>query len=473
MASKYRETAEHAPISSESVSTARPDMELISVLYDAIEQNPPAISARALLIEHWREIGWADAAKDMAKEILKLDPLNIDARKYLHSLPQEEHTPPPPSPPAPTLPPRTHTPSRRRKLSTLKSLPLPNTTSERTLMEQELSQGYEVLRTRAKIVLRDTSLMKELQKEAGICAPQLDNTVRDLKGLVDGRLSSVVSPPQPLSARAVARAMEADLPGALGIAVEDLAEVVCWLRWSQPDGSDNDTIRETLARRIRVLAAALPVTPGELQEHPATALMHVEHEELGRTYVNDETMYGDAVADIPRANFWVSEDGYAWDMDELAAAITSNSGVMRNPLSREMFTEGDVQAIVRHPLGEKLALLREEQSRHSLGVRSLTVDKLGELSKALLADTSDDQLASRKAVDTFLAYRAILPRSEQEALDGLRVPARDSHTGQAFDCTIGEAVRDAQANKTCFHKTGDFIGQAAKHLRKSSASHSP
>jgi hypothetical protein len=79
---------------------------------------------------------------------------------------------------------------------------------------------------------------------------------------------------------------------------------------------------------------------------------------------------------------------------------------------------------------------------------------------------SIDQLSSRKAIDDFLAYKAILPCEEQRSLDELRVPARDSHTGQAFDCTIGEAVRDAQANKICLHKTGDLIRQAAKYLRR-------
>jgi hypothetical protein len=30
--------------------------------------------------------------------------------------------------------------------------------------------------------------------------------------------------------------------------------------------------------------------------------------------------------------------------------------------------------------------------------------------------------------------------AEQKALDGLRVPAKDSHNGQAIDSSIGEAV---------------------------------
>ncbi|KAF2397167.1 hypothetical protein EJ06DRAFT_482544 [Trichodelitschia bisporula] len=194
--------------------------------------------------------------------------------------------------------------------------------------------------------------------------------------------------------------------------------------------------------------------------------MHIEHELLGRTYVNDETMLGDPISDIPRTNFYVTEDGYAWDMEELAQAITANSGVMRNPLSKQMFAANDIRAIVQHPLGKALAALQIEQSRLKQGVRDKTIDEMNKLWPVLLKDQSDNALDSRKATDEFLAYVATLPQAEQTALDGLRVPARDSHTGMAYDTTIGEAVRDAQGNRTCFHKTGDFIRQAAAHLRK-------
>jgi len=60
----------------------------------------------------------------------------------------------------------------------------------------------------------------------------------------------------------------------------------------------------------------------------------------------------------------------------------------------------------------------------------------------------------------------VVPDLEQKAIDGLKCPAKDSHTGQAYDSSIGEAVRDAKGNRVCFHKTGDFIGQAAAHLRQ-------
>jgi hypothetical protein len=59
-----------------------------------------------------------------------------------------------------------------------------------------------------------------------------------------------------------------------------------------------------------------------------------------------------------------------------------------------------------------------------------------------------------------------VPELEQKAIEGLKCPARDSHTGQTYDWSIGEAVRDAKGNLVCFHKTGDFIKQVAVHLRK-------
>ncbi|KAK4697507.1 hypothetical protein P7C71_g578, partial [Lecanoromycetidae sp. Uapishka_2] len=225
-----------------------------------------------------------------------------------------------------------------------------------------------------------------------------------------------------------------------------------------------DSIRETLMKRVRGLQSLLPK---ELQPLADEAMMHLEHELLQREYVNgDSTMYGDAVSDIPRTNFWTSEDGYAWGMDELAQAITSNGGVMRNPLSKQIFTVADIQAIVQHPLGKQLAALQVEQSKLKLGVRAKTIDELERLAKVLLVDMSEDQMPSRTAVEHFVAYLATLPDAEQKAVDGLKVPANDSHTGMEFDTVIGDAVRDAQANKVCFHKTGDLLSQAAKHLRK-------
>jgi len=107
-----------------------------------------------------------------------------------------------------------------------------------------------------------------------------------------------------------------------------------------------------------------------------------------------------------------------------------------------------------------------EQKSLSQGVRPMTIDEIDKMATVLLADMSEDQMESRHVVDGFLAYIATLPLSEQKVLDDLRVPAKDSHTGQGFDTSIGEAVRDASGNRVCFHKTGDFLKQAASHLRK-------
>lgn len=80
--------------------------------------------------------------------------------------------------------------------------------------------------------------------------------------------------------------------------------------------------------------------------------MHAEHEILHRKYINDETMSFDAISEIPRANFWTSEDGYAWDMEELAAAITSGKGVERNLPTNFSDTNGN-KGIYRRVLDEQ------------------------------------------------------------------------------------------------------------------------
>jgi hypothetical protein len=257
--------------------------------------------------------------------------------------------------------------------------------------------------------------------------------------------------------------MEDNRQQALEIAISDLKDMAGWIHSdsSQQPPLDKDGVREALAKRVAALVAALPAN---LQDHAVTALMHVEHEVLHREYVCKETMLGDPITDIPRANFWVSEDGYAWDMAELAQAIKSQDGVMRNPLSKQMFTPNDVRAIIRHPLGNELGALQVEQSKLSKGVRPATVKRLADLAEVLKADMSPDQMASRHAIDDFLAYVATLPEMEQRSIDKLRIPANDSHNGLPFDSTIGEAVRDAQGNRVCIHKIGDFLGQAARHL---------
>lgn len=87
----------------------------------------------------------------------------------------------------------------------------------------------------------------------------------------------------------------------------DLEAMARWLR--SQDALDNDGVREALVKRLGLVSSALP---DGMKRHAALALMHVEHELLRRTYVCDETMYGDKVVDIPRARFLLTEYNYGW-----------------------------------------------------------------------------------------------------------------------------------------------------------------
>jgi hypothetical protein len=453
-----------SPFLTDSTAYIAPDTSLISELYDAIEQSPPGLMARKLLIQHLMACGYLDTARDAVQELIVLDPADSDAQTWYCMLcytaepeePEETATPALPPPPVQNI------------------IVAPEDVGG---AQKDLADGYKALSRDAKTLhwemsaLRDLLHLKWKGKGKGK-VKSFEERIPEVEALAKGPLGNTkaTQSPGPQSARTVAREMEKGPAKAMDIAIQDLIDMARWLQspGNQPSEGplsvrDNDAVREALVKRVQALTSALP---RELQPHASTALMHVEHEILQRKYVCNETMLGDPVSDIPRQNFWVSEDGYAWDMEELAQAIAVAGGVMRNPLSRQMFTPADVSAIVKHPLGKQLAALQVEQSQLRKGVRLQTIEHMEKLSAALLADNTPDQLASRHVVDEFLAYIATLPEPEQKAIDGLRVPARDSHTGQAFDSTIGEAVRDAQGNRVCIHKTGDFIGQAARHLRQ-------
>ncbi|KAE9370617.1 hypothetical protein N431DRAFT_344475 [Stipitochalara longipes BDJ] len=417
------------------------DMTLLNDLYEEIENRPPALEARRLLIQQCMEAGWVDAARDAISGLLALDPYDEEAHGWADILSAES------------------TQSQTQNVPTplISRPPPPSVPDDIEAAQRELVHGYEALRIRAAKLLRENYL-----KEDAI-STRFDMHIQNLTDITDGRISSVVRVRQPGSAQSIARAMEKNPERAVDIAIGDLEDMARWLR-SQPGHLDNDAVREALVKRVGMVSSALS---DGMKRHASLALMHVEHELLHRTYVCDETMYGDKVADIPRARFLTTEDGYPWDMEELAQAIQSGSGIMRNPLSRQMFTTEDIRMILQHPLGKGLAALGVEQGKLSKGVRPKTIEELEKMSVVLLADMSEDQMASRHVLDHFLGYVATLPESEQKALNKLRVPAKDSHTGQAFDTTIGEAVRDAKANVVCIHKIGDFLQQAARHLKKS------
>jgi len=314
------------------------------------------------------------------------------------------------------------------------------------LNDSKLDESY------GKLILDATLLLDEIsgiQRLAKISRSKEENKIMtDLKNMSQGEVSKVVASTNPVSARAAARNITASPEKAKELLIADFETVVQWARLQEPPLS-GDHIRERLVKRRALLEAALPA---EMQRHVSDSQAHIEREYLRKKYVNSETMLGDAVDEIPRDHFFVSEDNYAWDMEELAQALAVHDGVMRNPLSREMFSETDVRRILAHPLGARLKPMQVGQSQMKKGVREETIKRVEKLGGIMLKDQSDDAGPSRRAMDEFLGYVATLPEGEQKTIQSLRISARDSTSGQAFDYTIGKSVGDAKANVTCFHK---------------------
>lgn len=434
---------------------------MLSDLYDNLEVNPGNIMTRELILDAWIQLGDQDMAKGIANEIQQLDPSNARAKTFLsrhNSVPSSSRPTQPVAPPQQTLP-----ISVKGKKTTITLAPMPRTEHERAAMEQSFKAGYADLRSQTEPLIGEIRALQTVGRVGD------DALLEDLQHLLDGRLAAVVSRTPPCPIRELARALSsARGPAALELIIADFEEVLDWTLSTDPSAS-SDAVRKRLVARQALLEAAVP---SSVTETVKQALTHVEHERLrrlagGRRYANTETMLGDDVASIPRANLLVTEDNYAWDMSELADALAANGGVMRNPLTRDMFSPDDVRRILRHPLGARLAPLRLEQDQLKKGVRPDTIARLAEVARTMLADQTADAGPSMAAVDEFLTYAAGLPAAEQKTLDELKIPATDSHTGLAFDYTVGESVRDAKANRTCFHKTGDFLGQAARYLGRS------
>ncbi|KAF2855035.1 hypothetical protein T440DRAFT_464345 [Plenodomus tracheiphilus IPT5] len=466
------------PPASVGKGSGDPDMILISELLEEISRNSPAIAARKLLIEHYMSVGWLDAALDNATELRRLAPGDSDVAKLLRILEKKPLPPAPENAQKPVsvsvssiskVPQREWDPKTDRykvitkpKHSEKPQSPILVAHFDRDAARQDLLQEYIALQTKAAFVLTNLIHLRTLQKKADV-AQSLE--ISKVEAIAHGHGTSLSSRPEPpRSTRSVARTVRDRPADATEILVTDLEYAMEWMRapYGEPSNLNTDHVRECLVKRKNMLRDALP---DQLKIHCDLALMHMEHEHLERNYANTETMLMDDVRDIPRENFYVTEDNYAWDISELVDAIKANSGVLRNPLSKEMFTPHDIKGILMHPLGKPLGALAVEQHEMAKGIRTATIEKMEALAGILLEDQSSDTMPSRIAVDEFLAYVATLPEVEQKAIDEFQCPAKDSHTGQSYDFSIGESVRDAKGNRVCFHKTGDFIKQAAAHLR--------
>jgi len=340
-----------------------------------------------------------------------------------------------------------------------------------------LEEGYPSLKQEAEMLRVELEAAFSFTSGS---ANEEEEILSNLRLISKGNVSGAIPIPRPGSVREIARKIMASPGRCIELIVEDFEAVVYWASCQVPP-LEKDIVRERLVKRKNLLEACLPES---MQQKCVAALRQIEREYLERKYVNSETMLGSKIEDIPKANFFVSEDNYAWDMQELTSAITANDGVMRNPLSKQMFSDSDIRTILEHPIGQQLKPLQLAQSQLRKGVRPETIDKIDKLGRVMLNDKSIDTAPSRLAMDEFLAYVATLPDAEQKTINQLKIPAVDGFTKQPFDYSIGESVKDAKANTTCFHKVkthnpkkifgkrltrvkvGDFLSQASAYLRK-------
>lgn len=280
----------------------------------------------------------------------------------------------------------------------------------------------------------------------------------NLENISNGQFLSVISDQRPMAVGALVRDIENSPAQFDDLIRRDFAE---YAEWVSSEGLAEDAVRARLGKRCDLLIAAL----SEDRADDIMAIFNqVEMRHLKREYRNNETMLGDDVKDIPEERFFVTDDGWVFDMQELADCLTANSGIMRNPLSRDMFSTGDIRRIVNHPLGAVLRSQQQQQGQLRRGISSHTIQKVKELGELLLEDQSNDLRPSYEALDVFIAFMATLTANEQRALDSLKITGVDHLNGRPFESTIGASVRDAKDGTTCTHKvsTPDLVKKTVK-----------
>ena len=135
--------------------------------------------------------------------------------------------------------------------------------------------------------------------------------------------------------------------------------------------------------------------------------MQFERKLSTKPYVNTVTMVlRDPIDTIPQEEFFVTEDNWAWDMSELAQAITAHSGVMRNPETGEMFSPQDIRNILAHPQGKHLAALRIAQKQMFQGVRPETITRMEALADTMEGERGTQWDETWEAIRGFQAYIA-------------------------------------------------------------------
>ena len=301
-------------------------MAYVGELYESISRSPPGIEARKLLIEHYMSVGneWLEGALDEAKKLQGLAPTDLDVARFLKVL---EKKPEPPASEDKAFE-TVSTSSAQAGGQDLENFRYmaraiskhgtkrPDLTSGKPLgdlddSQRELVTGYRNIRAKATHVLGNLLRLQALQKMAGL--PPSKNIAK-VHIMVDGDNSVTYRGMRPPgSARSVARNVRNKPKEATDLVIIDLEDMIRWVRapYGTPSGASIDSIRDALVTRRSAIESVLP---DELKFHCELGFMHVEHEHLERNYINDETMLGDEIKDIPRADFYVTEDNYAWSM---------------------------------------------------------------------------------------------------------------------------------------------------------------
>ncbi|KAM6530467.1 hypothetical protein FALCPG4_008595 [Fusarium falciforme] len=419
---------------------------IIDLLYDMLDQQPGNVYILERIIEAWESKNERGPARETASQLLQLDPDNAVARLCL----QERRD---------TIRAASSSSSSNGVKGRKQAQPRKTSTPASTSRSTDLLGDYKQLMLEAEHLKHELSSIMQLSRLQGI--EECQEAMANLGYISRGEISKAIHSLQPVSVRESARNVAANRDKAQELLVQDFEAVIAWAS-SQETPVSLESIRDRLVKRRTLLDAALPKN---MARYTTDALALVERKHLKKKYVNSETMLGDKVEEIPTKNFFVSEDNYAWDMEELVQALAVNDGVMRNPLSKEMFTEADIRNILSHPLGVRLKPIQLAQNQLKQGVRAETIRRVEALGSILLADQTENAAPSRSATDEFLAYMATLPDNERNTINSLKIPARDKLNGQPYDYTIGQSVKDAKSNLTCFHKVGDFLSQAAQALK--------
>src|SRR5215469_1483586 len=163
------------------MTTVNPDLVLIAELCDTIEQTPPAIEARKLLVHHYLAVGWQEAATESIRELKRLSPHDQEIkawytafaepqRQKLNAQAQPSHSQRPPG------------------LSTKPAVPpadLPRDDTERAAVKVNFLNSLRKFRIRAGVLLKDARILGNLQPHT---KQQLQSFVQidELQALAEG-----------------------------------------------------------------------------------------------------------------------------------------------------------------------------------------------------------------------------------------------------------------------------------------------